>query len=225
MNRRSIRILIGCEESGTVREAFRAAGFDAWSCDLLPDSSGLRDPQHIRGDLLAVLAEGGWDCAIMHPPCTYLSSSGLHWNKRVPGRAVKTEWALDFVRQCIAKAPAYWAIENPVGAIGTRIRKADQYVQPYEYGDDASKRTGLWLQGLPKLRADPAIRIPGRIVTRPDGRKVERWSNQTDSGQNRLGPSDDRAMNRSKTYPGIANAMALQWGDFLVKAIKRDRAA
>lgn len=106
------------------------------------------------------------------------------------------------------------AIENPVGAIGTRIRAADQFVQPYDFGDDASKRTGLWLKGLPPLVIDPAKRFSGRLVEWPrgSGKMVERWSNQTDSGQNRLGPSADRWAARSVTYAGIARAMARQWG-------------
>lgn len=218
-----INVLVGCEESGAVREAFARRGFNAWSCDLKPDSSGVANPQHVEGDLLELLEVGApnraghgfagqWHLAIMHPPCTYLSASGLHWNKRIPGRAVKTEWALDFVRHCMDAAPYFYAIENPVGAIGSRIRKADQYVQPYEFGDDASKRTGLWLRGLPLLRGTE--RVPGRLVWHR-GKQVERWSNQTDSGQNRLGPSEDRATIRSKTYPGIAEAMADQWGHFV----------
>ena len=148
-----------------------------------------------------------WDLMIAHPPCTYLTSSGLHWNKRVPGRAERTEQALHFVRQLMDAPIERIAIENPVGCIGTRIRSADQYIQPYQFGDDASKRTGLWLKNLPKLVARPEDRVPGRFV----GGK-ERWGNQTDSGQNRLGPSADRWRERSRTYPGIANAMVEQWG-------------
>ena len=197
-----MNVLIACESSGHVREAFRARGHNAWSCDLLPadDSS----PYHYQMDALDA-AMIGWDLVIAHPPCTYLCSSGLHWNKRVPGRAEKTEQALEFVRKLMALDVPRLAIENPVGCIGTRIRKADQYIQPYEFGHDASKNTGLWLKGLPPLL--PTSFIMPRIV---DGKP--RWGNQTDSGQNRLAPSADRWKKRSQTYAGIAEAMADQWG-------------
>jgi hypothetical protein len=208
-----MKVLIACEYSGRSREAFRALGHDAWSCDLLPAEDG--SEYHIQGDLFEVVASGDWDLLVAHPPCTYLCSSGLHWNKRVPGRAEKTEEALEFVRRIMALPVPRIAIENPMGCISTRIRPADQYVQPYEFGDDASKKTGLWLKGLPLLVADPAQRVPGRMVTLPSGKTVERWANQTDSGQNRLGPGEDRWKERSRTYMGIANAMALQWGGWV----------
>ena len=142
---------------------------------------------------------------VAFPPCTYLCSSGLHWNKRRPERAAQTEDALDFVRYLMSSGVPRIAIENPVGCISTRIRKPDQYVQPHQFGDDASKKTGLWLQGLPLLT--PTGNVAPRMV---NGRP--RWANQTDSGQNRLAPSADRWKKRSETYQGIANAMAQQWG-------------
>ena len=142
---------------------------------------------------------------VAHPPCTYLSVSGLHWNKRRPWRAQETESALDFVRM-LMKAPFRWCIENPLSCISSRIRKPDQIIHPHQFGHDASKTTCLWLNGLPILRhAGP--HIAPRIV---EGKK--RWANQTDSGQNNLGPSDDRWKIRSETYEGIATAMASQWG-------------
>ena len=200
-------MIICCESSGVVREAFRAAGVDAWSCDLLPadDSS----PFHIQGDALAAMRSREWAAFGFHPPCTYLTSAGLHWNGR--GRGWEhTEEALAFVRALMAEAgPRPYYLENPVGCISSRICRPSQSIQPYDFGEDASKRTCLWLQGLPLLR--PTSRVSGRIVTRPDGRKVERWANQTDSGQNRLPPSPDRWRLRSRTYPGIAAAMATQW--------------
>jgi hypothetical protein len=146
---------------------------------------------------------------IAHPPCTYLSVSGLHWNKRDPERAQKTEEALDFVRLLLDAPIPKIALENPVSCISSRIRKPDQIIQPYEFGDDASKKTCLWLQNLPKLV--PTERVQGRMVEH-NGKLVERWANQTDSGQNKLGPSEDRAKIRSTTYAGIARAMAEQWG-------------
>lgn len=203
-----MRVLVGCESSGVVRDAFIAAGHDAISCDLLPTEAP--GPHH-QGDVRDILA-AGFDLAVFHPPCTYLSSSGLHWNHRTPGRAAKTEEGLALVRDFMAAPIARIAIENPIGCIGTRIRPADQTVQPYEFGDDASKATCLWLKGLSPLVS--TTRFPGRIATDPrNGKTVERWSNQTDSGQNRIGPSADRWKLRSVTYPGIAAAMADQWGN------------
>lgn len=197
-----MRVLVACEYSGAVRDAFRARGHDAMSCDLLPTDV---DGPHYQGDVFDVIGDG-WDLMIAHPPCTYLSSSGLHWNGRVEGRAAKTEDALAFVRALLDAPIPRIAVENPVGCIGTRIRKADQTIQPHQFGDDASKATCLWLKGLPLLT--PTAHVPGREV---NGRL--RWANQTDSGQNRLAPSPDRWKLRSATFPGIAAAMADQWGN------------
>ena len=197
-----MKILVACEYSGRVRDAFRAAGHDAWSCDLLPCDA---DPAyHIQADVVPLLGQG-WDLMVAHPPCTYLCSSWLHWNKRVEGRQAKTEAALDFVRTLLSCPIPRVAIENPVGCISTRIRKPDQTIQPWQFGHDASKATCLWLKGLPLLRPT-AIISPRMVNGKP------RWSNQTDSGQNRLGPSVDRWKIRSETYSGIATAMAQQWG-------------
>jgi hypothetical protein len=201
-----MKVLVGCERSGVVREAFRARGHTAWSCDFEPADDG--SPWHMQGDVIDVLRRG-WDLAILHPPCTYLCGSGLHWNRRRPERAALTEQALEFARMCLDAPVARVAVENPVGLIGSRIRPADQWIQPYQFGDDASKLTGLWLRGLPKLV--PTLHVPGRIVV-VNGKPVARWANQTDSGQNRLGPSPNRARLRSQTYPGIASALAEQWG-------------
>lgn len=196
-----MRVLIACEFSGVTRDAFIRKGHDAMSCDLLPTS--IPGP-HYQGDVRDVL-NWGWDLMIAHPDCTYLCSSGLHWNKKVEGRKEKTEEALEFVRLLLNADIEKIALENPVGCIGTRIRKASQYIQPYEFGHDASKRTGLWLKGLPLL--EPTKYVKPRLV---NGR--ERWSNQTDSGQNRLAPSPTRWKERAKTYQGWADAMADQWG-------------
>lgn len=195
-----MRVLVACEYSGTVRDAFIRQGHDAMSCDLLPtDAPG----PHYQGDVRDVLGDG-WDLLIAHPPCQYLCSSGLHWNYKRPGRAELTEQALDFVRLLMGTSIPRWAIENSVGCISTRIRPADQTIQPWQFGHDASKATCLWLHGLPRLR--PTAEFPPRIV---NGKK--RWGNQTDGGQNKLGPSDDRWKIRSTTYQGIADAMAAQW--------------
>lgn len=197
-----MKILVACEHSGTVRNAFLARGHDAWSVDLLPDETD--SGRHYQADALEVIRAESWDLLIAHPPCTYLCASGLHWNKRRPGRGAETEKALQFVLDLMNADVSRIAIENPIGRIGTAIRPADQYVQPYEFGHDASKRTGLWLKGLPKLK--PTQYVAPRIV---NGRP--RWANQTDSGQNRLGPSAERWKLRSNTYQGIACAMAEQW--------------
>ena len=224
-----MHILIACEFSGIVREAFRAKGHDVWSCDLLPTE---KPGQHIQGDVLEIL-EDGWDMLIAFPPCTYLCSSGLHWNKRVSGRDEKTHDAMMFVFNLmgvgsIAHGIPKIALENPVGRIGTAYRKADQIIQPYQFGHDASKQTCLWLEGLPKLRptkfVDPIYgcscghRFPlelgkyGCPNCNGAGKAREIWGNQTPTGQNKLGPSEVRAMERSRTYQGIADAMAAQWG-------------
>jgi len=197
-----MKILIACEYSGRVRDSFRLLGHDAWSCDLLPPDDG--SEFHIQGDVLSLLSDG-WDMMIAFPPCTFLCSSGLHWNKRVEGRNKKTEEALELVRALMDAPIGKIAIENPVGRIGTAIRKSDQSIHPYMFGDDASKRTCLWLKNLRTLK--PTKFVEPRMV---DGKP--RWENQTDSGQNKLPPSKDRWKERSKTYQGIANAMASHWG-------------
>ena len=199
-----MRVLVGCEYSGRVRNAFREAGHDAWSCDLLPSEDD--SPFHIQGDVLPILDQG-WDLGIFHPPCTYLAVSGLHWNKRDPARAAKTEEALDFVRTLMSAPIERIAVENPVSCISSRIRKPDQIIQPYEFVEDASKKTCLWLKNLDLLT--PTQMVAPRLV---DGKP--RWSNQTDSGQNRLGPSEDRWKERSRTFAGVAKAMAEQWGRY-----------
>lgn len=193
-----MNVLVACEFSGTVRDAFVAHGHHAMSCDLLPtEAPGF----HHQGDVRDVLGSG-WDLMIAHPPCTYLASSGLHWNKRKPGRAALTEDALQFVQLLLDADIPMIALENPIGCISSRIRKPDQIIQPWQFGHDASKATCLWLKGLPPLK--PTNVLPG-------GRTARR-ANQTASGQNKLPPGPDRWKLRSLTYPGIAAAMAEQWG-------------
>lgn len=213
-----MRVLVACEYSGAVRDAFTRAGHDAMSCDLLPtDAPG----PHYQGDVFDVIGDG-WDLMVAHPPCTYLCSSGLHWNARgrmVDGRPRQelTEEALEFVRRLMGAPIPRIAVENPQGCIGTRIRPADQYVQPWQFGHDASKKTGLWLKSLPLLR--PTKMVPGRVVgVDRRGMTIPRWGNQTDSGQNRLPPTADRWKIRSATYAGIADAMADQWGGLSARA-------
>jgi hypothetical protein len=193
-----MKVLIACEYSGTVRDAFIRLGHDAMSCDLLPtDVPG----PHYQGDVRDILNDG-WDLMIAHPPCTYLCSSGLHWNKRRPERAAQTEEALQFVQLLLDANIPRIALENPIGCISTRIRKPDQTIHPWQHGDPESKATCLWLKGLPLLQPTNVLLLP----------ESGRWANQTASGQNKLGPSADRWKIRSQTYQGIANAMAQQWG-------------
>lgn len=196
-----------------MRDAFRALGHDAWSCDLLAAPGN-----HFQCDVLSILNKG-WDLAIFHPPCTYLTiaaewayGDGPYHQRVKPGTLVglarrkAREDALRLVDALLnaRKLIKRIALENPKGCISSRIRKPNQIIQPYQFGDDASKQTCLWLEELPELV--PTEYIAPRIV---NGKK--RWANQTDSGQNRLPPSEDRWAVRSLTYQGIANAMAEQW--------------
>lgn len=225
-----LRVLVACEFSGTVRDAFASLGHDAWSCDLLPSET---KGNHYQGDVLDILGDR-WDLMIAHPPCTYLAVSGMHWTTRGYRDPKLTEDALDFVQRLLKAPIPKIALENPVSVISSRIRKPDQIIHPYWFGDDASKKTCLWLKGLPKLQPDPKIVIAPRgwrsaekqeddgctyksvdgllfkTITSPAPKML--WANQTPSGQNRLGPSDDRWKLRSITYRGVADAMARQWG-------------
>ena len=196
-----MRVLIACEFSGIVRDAFAARGHDAWSCDLLPSE---RPGNHVQQDAIYAAYHGQFDLMLAFPPCTYLAVSGLHWNDgRVPGREEKTRDALAFVRQLLDAPIERIALENPVGCISTNIRKPSQIIQPWQYGHPESKATCLWLKGLPKLKPTNILPLPAS----------GRWSNQTPSGQNKLGPSPTRAQDRARTYQGIANAMAEQWSN------------
>lgn len=234
-------VLIGCEYSGKVRDAFAKRGHDAVSCDLLP-SEGDPNGKHYRGDVLDILAtRPPWDLAIFHPDCTYVTSSGLHWNNKIPGREAKTKKAVAFARKLLKAPVERIALENPIGRLNTAIRHPDFYIHPWQYGHDASKKTGIWTKNLPPL-------IPTKIIAPHlyccsieleryrvfvDGPTKSKWrneiikpcricggtkrpkyiwANQTPSGQNKLGPSDDRWKLRSETYDGWSDAFALQWG-------------
>lgn len=194
-----MKVLIACEFSGRVREAFRALGHNAWSCDILPAEDG--SPFHFQEDVIPHL-RWGWDLMIAHPPCQYLAVSGLHWNTRQPERRLKTAGAIAFVRQLMEAPIPLICVENPVSCISTHIRRPDQIIQPYQFGHPESKKTCLWLKGLQKL-------VPTNILNKPE---CGYWDNQTPSGQNKLGPSPTRSADRSRTYQGIADAMAHQWG-------------
>jgi hypothetical protein len=201
-----MRIIVGCEMSQIVTMAFREKGHEAYSCDIIA-TQGIHPEWHYQEDILELLKRKRFDLGIFHPPCTYVCSSGLHWNKRVPGREEKTKEAIEFIKELFFCNIPLVALENPVGCINTRIpfMPKPQYIQPYEFGHDASKKTGLWLKGLPPLMS--TLYVEPRLV---EGKP--RWGNQTDSGQNCLGPSETRAAERSLTYGGIAKAMSNQWG-------------
>lgn len=183
----AMKVLVGCEFSGVVRREFRMRGHEAWSCDLLDAEDG--SEHHITGDVREHLSEG-WDLAIFHPPCTHLAVSGARW---FTGKLAEQAEALDFVRSLLDAPIRRIALENPVSIISTRIRKPDQVVQPWQFGHGEVKATCLWLVNLPKLQ-------PTNIV---DGRMPR---------VHREPPSPDRWKNRSRTYRGIAAAMAEQWG-------------
>jgi hypothetical protein len=191
-----VRVLVACEYSGTVRDAFAAAGHDALSCELLPtDAPG----PHWQGDVREVLGMG-WDLMIAHPPCTHLAVSGAKWFHRKQAEQAE---ALDFVRLLLDAPIPRIALENPVSIISTRIRKPDQIIQPYEHGHEATKTTCLWLKGLPHLTPTNIVSKGARHVTK-SGKSLPEWYN--------LPPSADRWKLRSATFPGIAAAMAAQWG-------------
>ncbi len=183
-----MKVLIACEFSGIVREAFRKRGHDAWSCDLLATEI---KGHHIRDSVERQFRERNWDLMIAFPPCTYLAVSGARWwgNKRL-----EQAYALDFIRALMNAPIEQIAIENPIGVISTRIRKPDQIIQPWQFGHGETKATCLWLKNLPLLK-------PTNIV---DGR-IGRAHHEP--------PSPERWKNRSRTYQGIANAMATQWSD------------
>lgn len=223
-----MRALIGYSTCARTRAAFEAHGHEVWTCDLRP----FDHPRHLQCDIWEV-ANDRWDLGIFHPTCTYLTISaawafndpdfdrypGVGYHQRVkPGTLVGAE-RREARREAIAnferldRLPYPTAIENLAPSfISKAYRPPDQTIQPYEFGDDASKRTGLWLDRVAPLQ--PTQRMAGRTVEWPrgSGRMVDRWANQTDSGQNNLTPNDDRWLARSLTYPGIAAAMGSQWG-------------
>lgn len=188
-----MRVLVGCEYSGTVRDAFIAAGHEAMSCDLLPTE---QPGPHYQGDVFDVIGDG-WDLAIFHPPCTHLAVSGARWFKHKQQEQAE---ALDFVRRLMAAPIPRIAIENPVSVISSRICKPTQIVQPWQFGHGETKATCLWLIGLPP-------RVPTNIV---DGREQR---------IHRMAPGPDRWRERSRTFQGIADAMADQWGSARVQPL------
>jgi hypothetical protein len=182
-----MRVLVACEFSGVVSRAFRWLGHEAWSCDLLPSED--RNEFHLQQNVLTVL-DRGWDLMIAHPPCTHLAVSGARW---FADKVVEQFAALEFVQKLLDAPIPRIALENPVSIISSRIRKPDQIIQPWQFGHGETKATCLWLKNLPKLQ-------PTNIVP---GREGKVW---------KMAPSPDRWKERSRTYEGIALAMAEQWG-------------
>lgn len=197
---RKLRVLVACEFSGTVRRAFRALGHDAWSCDLLPAEDG--SEFHCQGDILEVFTSlAGVDLLIAHPPCTHLAVSRARW---FAGKKTEQEAALLFVRRLMGLWVPHIALENPISIISSHIRKPDQIIQPWQFGHGETKATCLWLKNLPPL-------TPTNIV---EGREAR---------VHKMPPCQDRWKERSRTYEGIAAAMAEQWGAY-VAAQKREAA-
>jgi len=192
-----MRVLVACEFSGTVRRAFRALGHDAWSCDLLP-AEGDYNMHHFQRDVLDVL-EMDWDLMIAHPPCTHLAVSGSRWFK---DKMKEQAEALEFVRLLMDAPIERIAIENPISVISSKIRKPDQIIQPWQFGHGETKATCLWLKNLPKL-------VPTNVV---EGREAR---------VHRMPPGPDRWKERSRTFQGIAEAMAQQWGNALSRSESR----
>ena len=206
-----MKILIGMETSGKIREEFRTKGHDAVSCDILPSDDN--SPHHHQCDIYDVLKTNHWDIIIIHPECTKLCVSGNHVYAFGKIKHMQRISAIQYTQRLWSNC-LLWTeklcLENPVGVLKTHTNlPKPQYIQPYQFGHNASKKTGLFLHGLPKLKETK--RIYGRIYL-SNGKRYERWSNQTDSGQNKLAPPKDRWKLRSETYQGIAEAMASQWG-------------
>jgi len=183
-----VKVIVGCEFSGIVRHAFRKAGHEAYSCDLLECEDG--SPFHIAGDVLEVLGQCDWDMGIFFPPCTHLASSGARWFKY---KKREQQEAVEFVKALADNSISKTAVENPVGVLSTKWRKPDQIIQPWMFGHGETKATCLWLKNLPLL-------VPTEIVTGREGRV---WKEP---------PGPDRWKRRSRTYQGIADAMVEQWG-------------
>lgn len=222
-----MKLLVCCEESQTVCKAFRERGWEAYSCDILEESGG-HPEWHIQQDVLPLINGdckfttcdgkeheiiGEWDLLICHPPCTYLTCSGNRWFKpeykdRFPDRFQQREDAVQFFMTFVNAKCKHIAVENPVGIMSTRYQKPDQYIQPYYFGDPEKKTTGLWIKGLPCLV--PTNMVEPQIIRTKSGVNVPKWHMNTLPL-----PKEERSRLRSKTFPGIAQAMADQWGSYL----------
>ncbi len=209
-----MRVLVACEYSGTVRDAFAARGHEAWSCDILPSESD-GGAGHIQGDAIAAMMSRKWDLMIAHPPCTYLSVVGNMWLNKQPDRRAKRDDALRFFLALFNGPVAKVCCENPMGFVNSQFRGPDQTINPYQFGDSFKKRTCLWLKELPPLLATHSTHDDFFIPTLPEPEPIHFDKNGV--GKHwcemlvRL-PKNERAKARSKTFPGIARAMAEQWG-------------
>lgn len=201
----SMSILIACEESQVVCKAFRALGHEAYSNDII-ECSGDHPEWHLKMDVFDAISLREWDMMIAHPPCTYLAVSGIHWNNKKEGRKQKTEEALLFVKRLMDVDIPKICIENPISIISSRIGKPSQIIRPYQFGDDSTKATCLWLKNLPKLTSTNII-TPSKHITK-SGKVYDKWWFDTCLISN----LQERAKIRSKTFRGIANAMSTQWG-------------
>jgi len=195
-----MKVLVACEYSGIVRDAFTKKGFDATSCDILPTES---EGKHYQGDVLDVL-DDGWDLMIAHPPCTHLSVSGARWFTEGKKPMHLRDDAIKFVKLLMDAPIKHIAIENPVSVISSYIRKSDQMINPYQFGHMEYKRTCLWLKNLPKLKETNNVKAETDKL--PPKEKYRIWWIGSGKGKE-----------RSKFYPGIADAMADQWGEYITK--------
>lgn len=196
-----MKVLVACEHSGVVSQAFRDAGCEAISCDFLDNEKTAEF--HYKGDVRDIL-DRGWDLMVAHPPCTHLAVSGARWFK---DKQEEQREALDFVKLLMDAPIKHICIENPVSIISSRIRKPDQVIQPWMFGHEATKTTCLWLKNLPPLQATNVVGKGERHITK-SGKSLPKWYN--------LPPSEDRWKIRSKTFEGIAEAMAKQWSEYVL---------
>jgi hypothetical protein len=219
-----MKVLVGCEESQTITLAFRELGIEAYSCDLLPCSGG-HPEWHYQEDIFNVIEKENWDMLIAHPPCTYLTSSGVQWlshpedkdlpfeerraHPKYPNRRKDMLDSLEFVKALYNCKIPMVAIENPIGLLSTRWKKPDQIIQPYMFGDEATKSTCLWLKNLPKLTPTKIVG-KGEYVTFSSGKKMPKW--YADALTNAKSDAERRTL-RSKTFQGIAKAIAQQWAE------------
>lgn len=245
---KKFNILIACEESQRVCTEFRKLGFNAYSCDILPCSGG-HPEWHFKQDVLQVIknkggiletgkeyfVEGEWDLMVAHPPCTFLAVSGAKWfyhpndkdlpvdqrrpHPNFPNRAMEREEAAKFFMKLAKANIKHIAIENPVGIMNTRFRKPNQIVQPWQFGDSASKKTCLWLKNLPLLVPTDIV-DPGEYIEFGSGRRLAKWYSD---GLTKTKTPEERRIWRSKTFPGFAKAIAEQWGAYLIKTEKKEK--
>jgi hypothetical protein len=222
-----MKILIGCEESQIITKEFRKLGFEAYSCDLLPCSGG-HPEWHYQCDIMEII-NNGWDLAIFHPPCTFLAGSSVQWlshpeykhlpfeerrsHSKYPNRREDMYNSMDFVKGLYNSPIKHVAIENPVGLLNSKWRKPDQIIQPYMFGDEATKTTCLWLKNLPLLEPTKVVGKGERTVY-SSGKSFPKWYAEI---KDKAKTKEERQRLRSKTFPRIAEAIAKQYGDFLIK--------